>query len=104
MKAIVLTRFGPLDVLQLKEVEKPAPQDNTCPTCWASAGEVLIRVHATTVFAADCKLRGAKVPLAFKLPPIFDHLNKATETLKPTSQCRTIPANRHKMGDPSSVL
>ena len=55
MKAIVMSRFGPPEVLQLKQVAKPVPKDNTCPTCWASAGEVLIRVRATTAFAADCE-------------------------------------------------
>lgn len=58
MKAIVLTRFGPPDVLKLKEVERPIPQDH----------EVSIKIHATTVFAADCELRGLKVSLALRLP------------------------------------
>lgn len=58
MKAIVLTKFGLPDVLQLREVAKPAPADN----------EVLIRIYATTVTAGDCELRGLKVPIAFRLP------------------------------------
>ena len=57
MKAIVMTKFGSSDVLQLQEVAKPVPKDN----------EVLIRIHTTTVTAADSELRGLKFPLAFRL-------------------------------------
>ena len=58
MKAIVCTKYGPPDVLQLQEVAKPAPKDH----------EVLIRIYATTVTAADCELRSLKVPIALRLP------------------------------------
>jgi NADPH:quinone reductase-like Zn-dependent oxidoreductase len=57
MKAIVCTKFGPPDVLQLQEVAKPAPKDN----------EVLIRVHVATVTAGDCELRSLKFPLLLQL-------------------------------------
>lgn len=58
MKAIVWTKYGPPDVLQLQEVEKPAPKDN----------ELLIRVVAATVTAGDCEVRSLKLPLWLSLP------------------------------------
>jgi len=57
MKAIVCTKYGPPDVLQLKEVEKPIPKDN----------EVLIRIYGTTVTAGDTEIRDLKFPFFMRL-------------------------------------
>jgi NADPH:quinone reductase-like Zn-dependent oxidoreductase len=58
MKAVVCTKYGPPEVLKVREVIKPVPKDN----------EILIKVYATSVTSGDTRIRSFRVPLSFWLP------------------------------------
>lgn len=58
MKAFICTKYGPPEVLQMKEVNKPVPKDD----------EVLIKIYASAVTASDIFIRGSKIPLNVWIP------------------------------------
>ncbi len=58
MKAVIWTKYGPPEVLQLQEVPQPIPKDN----------QVLIRIQAAGVTKGDCEARSLKFPLFLSLP------------------------------------
>ena len=66
MKSIIYTKYGPPEVLQLKEVPKPIPKDN----------ELLIKVHATTVNRTDCGFLRGKPFITKFFSGLFSPKNK----------------------------
>lgn len=58
MKAAVCPKYGPPEVLEIRDIKKPEPKDE----------EVLIKIMATSVTVADSRVRGFRVPPAFYIP------------------------------------
>ncbi len=72
MKAIVCTRYGPPEVLQLREVPQPVPREN----------EVLVKVHAATVQAGDVRARSFTfAPWIWLLVRLMFGLTKPRKTI-----------------------
>jgi NADPH:quinone reductase-like Zn-dependent oxidoreductase len=95
MKVAAYERYGPPDVVQLIEVEKPTPK----------VGEVLIRVRATTVSSGDWRVRSLDVPAGFKLlSRLFLGYSKPRQPILGTELAGTIEAvgagvKKFKVGD-----
>jgi NADPH:quinone reductase-like Zn-dependent oxidoreductase len=90
MKAIVCTKSGPPDVLQLREVDKPLPREN----------EVLVRVHAATVVIGDVILRKLH-PLFFLPLQLFGMKRKRIPGHELAGEIETVgkQVKRFKIGD-----
>ena len=58
MKAVICTKYGPPDVLQIVEYNKPVPKDD----------EVLIKIYAASVTNSDIFIRSSNIPLRFRIP------------------------------------
>ncbi len=95
MKAIVCSKFGPPDVLALKEIPKPTPKDD----------EVLIKLRATTVTAGDWRVRSRNLPKGFGLlGPLVLGFSKPRQPILGTELSGEIEAtgkavSKFKVGD-----
>ena len=66
MKAVIHTKYGPPEVLQLAEIPKPTPKDN----------EVLVKIYATTVNRTDCGFRSAEYVISRFFSGLFKPKNQ----------------------------
>jgi NADPH:quinone reductase-like Zn-dependent oxidoreductase len=95
MKAIVYERYGAPDVLELKQVPKPAPKDD----------ELLIRIHATTVTSGDWRARSLELPAGFGLMGrLFFGISKPRQPILGTELAGEVEAvgrnvEKFKVGD-----
>ena len=91
MKAIICTKYGSPDVLQMQEVEKPSPKDN----------ELLIKIHATSVTSGDARIRRAD-PFIIRLIFGFKKPRRSILGVVIAGQVESIGKNvtKFKVGDP----
>jgi NADPH:quinone reductase-like Zn-dependent oxidoreductase len=95
MRAAVYERYGSPDVIELREVEKPAPKDD----------EVLIKLRATTVNSGDSRVRSLNVPRGFGLlSRLALGISKPRQSILGTELAGTVEAignnvRRFKVGD-----
>ncbi|NOU98098.1 zinc-binding dehydrogenase [Paenibacillus sp. LMG 31456] len=95
MRAIVCTKYGSPEVLELKEVEKSVPKDN----------EVLVKVHATTVTSGDCRVRSSNIPILYQIPMrLFLGFRKPRKSILGTELAGEVESigkdvKRYKKGD-----